>query len=256
MLHVRTNFDEIIGLADELKSRALDLGEPLARIGGYFRGQAKRKIDAGLAPLMPSTIARKLTIGQLGLYVRIGKGANALDTILRLEKQLARTLAGPLPRSGNGTVARSQAKAEAHGEMMAAIQANIGSAAGFKSAEQLIAFAHKELARARIHGAAQRAAKLLQKGSAERRKVASQGKKRYDARLSSTIPLGGFRNVIKIGVGPGKVVVFVSGPAAKANNEGATVGHGAELKARKFLDIGDGDVDMAAKIVVQHMVSE
>ena len=222
-----------------------DLHEPLARCGGYLRGQAKQRIDAqgpGWEPLSAETKRRKMTIQKLSLLEALfPRRRPGKVPVLRAHEKL---LGARLRAAGAKTTRGREAaiKRIAHeGETLAFYQRAFGAPAGLRDVGALIKFTRRELQRQHLHGAALQAAKALPKGSAERRRVGSIGKARYQRSERSTHLLGGLYDSIHLLV-QAKVVVVFSGPSwSGVHNKGGTAGHGARIPERRYLKIETAD---------------
>jgi phage gpG-like protein len=66
-------------------------------------------------------------------------------------------------------------------------------------------------------------------------------------------PLGRIAQSIKSKVEKHAVEIKSTIPWAGAHNEGATVGHGAKLPERQFLDLTDADVDVLLILITMHV---
>lgn len=248
---------EVFG--DSMKPEALD--QPLARIGGFVRAQSKRSFLAegpGWSALAPETIARKArAAAQFNFYARFGKAQKAAaDTVAGMGRRLTRALGlaegGLTPRRRAGALKR----ASALGEELEGLVEQFGHRLRVKDVAGLIAVAEKELRRRKIHGAAMRAAKLLPKGSAERRRAGRIGSAGYRRSIvSATAMLGDLRNSIHVQVNSGKgVTIYSSVPWSGVHNEGGTAAHGAVQKERRFLKIDEAVMKVAVAIFEAHML--
>lgn len=225
-----------------------DLKEPLARCGGYLRGQAKHRIDAGgpgWQDLAPETVRRKMTTARLqlleALFPRRRPGKMPVQ---RAAERLATAL--NRGRDAKTTRARVAAKKRAahEGETLALYQRAFGVPAGVRDINSLIAFAEREQRRIRLHGEALRAARHLPAGSDARARVGRIGKPRYQRSERSTQLLGGLYDSIHLRV-EAKLVVVFSGPSwSGVHNKGGQAGHGARIPERRYLKIEARDVQV------------
>ena len=265
-----------------------DLREPLARCGGYIRGQAKRRCDEGgpgWEPLATSTVKRKPTVAKIELHEalfprrRPGK-VRVMDNANRIVKYQGKAALAKTTKMKE----RWLAKVQAEGEAIEFYQRAFGAAAGIKDTAALLAYARKEKMRQQKHGAALAAARdiALQPGervetytyknkqgqerhgkrianiSKLRRNVREIGSTRYNVDIRATQLLGSLRDSIHLLLELTAVVVF-SGPAwsgvhNKPPGTKTRVGHGAEVPGRRFLVIDQMTVRIAAGIFKEYML--
>lgn len=268
-----------------LGDKALNIGEPLARVGGFIKGQAKHRIDAGgpgWPPLAPATVARKLTGEQFAFFARFGKRKHSIaDTVVATEKKISRLLI----RSRDGKTEKQRAKAlasaEAHGEFLAQVASDYGSALKIQDVDDLLDVAHREMQRRKMHGYALAAARMMElrpgehrverkyvdrKGrertasvvvnpSKERRRVARIGATRYRRDIRSTQVLGSLRDALHLYVDGGHAVVVFAGPKwSGVHNRGGTAGHGAKIPKREYLTIDSDSIVVAVGIFREHLL--
>ena len=290
MFTVTTRFASIESIGGTLARNLRNVEKPLARAGGLIRSAAEDLILSGtLPPLAESTLKRKLTVAQYKVGASSGRRGGYAPAVLKFNRILNRSkefggnLAGIDDKQIQKIAERHFVRALAAQSELQRQLAEVSEAhARVKTHDDLINFAEAEMARRAIHGAGLRAAKslplqpgerkvtrqfknkktgkmqsvtVIENPSKERRHLLRMGAKRYRNDIRSTIPLGGFINAGKIFVTRGKVVVFFAGPAAKANNEGATVGNGAKLPERRFLQITAPMVTEIVGIFEEEMVA-
>lgn len=188
---------EFLALLESAKTHLYDLGEPLARVGGYLRGRAKARCDQGgpgWAPLAASTLARKLTAQQFGFFARFGKrGRSVADTALTLERKQS----SAIDRAGRAKTGKARARALDAAQELGANLAELaesfkGMRADFSrrlkvsDADSLIDLAMAEQDRRKRHGAALKAARALPLASGERRVSLTVSKKATELSPATT----------------------------------------------------------------------
>lgn len=251
MISVSCNFGGVDQTLSIAAKSLTDIAEPLARYGGYLRGQAKARIDAGeFAPLAPSTMKRKLTHAGLALRVVSKGGRSVFRTIVKMDRQQSRALhIGEFGKSAKGRT-KAIERAKVHGESLAAIQRTLGAAAGYMSTDALLKAAEHEIARAKYHGINLRASRVLTKGSPERIRQAARGKARYRAEEGSTEIIGGLRNTMHVIIDKKRLAVMSHVRWSGVHNHGGEAGHGAKIPERRFLVIAR--LDMLVRFLVEH----
>ena len=284
LLSAELEIDGYLHRLEVFGDHCADLHEPLARCGGYLRGQAKHRIEAqgpGWKALSPETVRRKMTTPKLellsALFPRRRPGNHPVQ-------RASERRAWALNRKAVARTTRAREAAEkraAHeGETLAFYQRAFGAPAGIRDVESLVAFAEHEARRMRIHGEALRAARAMplaegeervtvhyrnrggehksyqtiENISAERRRVRSIGKPRYMRSERSTHLLGGLYNSIHLRV-EAKLLVVFSGPSwSGIHNRGGVAGHGARIPERRFLIIEAADVKVFSEIFRSYLL--
>lgn len=272
LLKAEFHVDGVVRRLEVFGHAASDLREPLARSGGYLRGQAKHRIDQqgpGWKALDEETVRRKMTHAKLQLLEAMFPRRRPGTTPL-LKAADALAVARGRAESAKTTRARETALARAkqEGEKLAFYQRAFGAPAKvgrrvrgkdgrFESVVDvaaLISFVQREQRRARLHGEALRAARALPQGSAERRRVSRIGAQRYQRSERSTRLLGGLYDSLHLAV-EAKLVKVFSGPRwSGVHNEGGTAGNGATIPERRFLQITSADVHFVVEMFRHYLL--
>ncbi len=144
----------------------------------------------------------------------------------------------------------------------------------------MVKFAEREKARKSKHGKALMAARLMaltagesygtykykdrrgndktgkyvKDASIERRRLAAQGKRRYQAQQGADRVLGNLDESLGMHVDGRKVKVYSKARIGGIHNIGGTAGHGAKIPARPFMYIPEGAGSLFAQIVREELV--
>lgn len=266
-------------LVDATQGEALDTA--LLRTGGVIRARTKRDVfgteGAGSwQALDPETVKRKMTLARAQLLTSHGRGVkhSVPHLIVREAAAIERTkvreamLQARLEMKrakGHKTDATEKSIAVALTRQRKAIdylrsKRFAATAAGFASTAALIAFAQREVERAKVHGAALRAFKAAKKAGhrfspEEQRALLLRGKRRYNVSEASSRMLGGLEDSISLNLVEGKrIEVFSHAFIGAIHNFGGTAGNGARIPARKFMFLVDSDITFLVELLKEQMI--
>lgn len=266
-------------LVDATQGEALDTA--LLRTGGVVRARTKRDVfateGAGKWPgLAQSTLDRKMTLARAQLLTAHGRGvqhsvphlivreAAAIEKTKAREAMLRIRLAAQAAK-GRKTAATERSIATALGRQRKAIdylrsKRFAATAAGFANTAALIAFAQKEVARAKEHGAVLKSFKAAKKAghkfsAEEQRALLRQSKRRYSVSEASTRMLGGLENSLSLHLVEGKrIEIFSKAHIGAIHNFGGTAGHGAKIPKREFMSLVDSDIEFLIGLLKENMI--
>lgn len=274
---LRVDLDEVEQATDALADQVGDPRRALLRAGGVIRARARRIFAAegpGWAPLAESTLKRKLTEPQLNLLRDTGRGKTGERSVVQ---RIVRDAAGAEKWTHRATaIGERLAKARLKGRTTAALEGKYNAAlvqqrtyidkirkhrfsavaAGIRPSE-LVAFARREVHRQKAHGKILRAFRQLKRAGAqfapeEQRRMLRQGARRYRASEDSTRILGGLANTLGLHlVGPMTVRAYSKAYISGIHNDGGTAGHGAQIKARPFLQLLESDSEALAAFLLE-----
>lgn len=269
-------------LADSIE----DVTVPLLRTGGAIRSRARKLFQSegnGKWPaLSPATIKRKITSAEVAL-LRVGEsGRSGQRSIVQ---RIVRDAAGAAQWSGRADaisdqiekvrrksvktlsqtfsgIARVKRLEEKRGKALTQARTRIEKILSYRhlakqasiEANELVAYARREVARSKAHGRVQRAVKQLQRAGyamsdQERRSMLRQSARRYKASEASTRMLGGLEDTLGMKVDGATLAVYSKAFISGIHNEGGGAGHGAQIKKREFLSIEPGDLDIFVEAV-------
>lgn len=266
-------------LIDATQGEALD--EALLRTGGKIRSRTKRYVfgtEGGgqWQALDPETVKRKMTLARAQLLTSHGRGIkhSVPHLIVREAAAIERTRVRDAMLQARLEMKRAKGhKTEATEKQIARVLTRqrkaidylrskrfAATAAGFASTAALIAFAQKEVARAKEHGAALRAFKAAKKAGhrfslKEQRALLLRGKRRYNVSEASTRMLGGLENSLWLNLVEGKrIEVFSHAFIGSIHNFGGTAGNGARIPARKFMYLVESDIKFLIDLLREQMI--
>lgn len=250
MIKASTDFGAVLAKLDRVEEAARDLREPLARTGGYIRGEAKKRFDEqgpGWQPLAASTQARKLTMNEVRLFQKSKSGKSVARTVLTQARIRERALTAA---ANTRSVAR-RAKSLLRGATAEAFLARTAVKYGFGSTDRLLLAINRERERSRRRGAILRATQDMTDLDAKRR-LRQSAKQRYRISEQSTKMLGHLRDSMYLYVEGDTVTVRSRTKWAGVHNEGGQAGHGAHIPERKFLEITPADREQFRKYMAEH----
>lgn len=269
-------FSALVGAT---QGEALDTA--LLRTGGVIRARTKRDVFATegagkWTALDPQTIKRKMTLAQAQLLTSHGRGikhsvphlivreAAAIEKTKAREAMLRKRLAD-LAARGRKTEATERSLAVAMTRQRKVIdylrsKRFAATAAGIGNTAALIAFAQREVARAKEHGAVLRSFKAAKKAGhrfsvEEQRALLRQSKRRYNVSEASTRMLGGLEDSLSLHLVEGKrIEVFSHAHIGAIHNFGGTAGHGARIPKREFMFLVQSDIEFLVELLKEQMI--
>jgi phage gpG-like protein len=265
------------------------LAEALLRTGGVVKARIQRDVfdveGPGWAPLAPSTMKRKINEPMLSLIRgTVHSASSKFNNQKSVAHYIVREAEAATKASGRISVLKARIDARrAKGKDTSAMERSLLSqtrrltkavdyirskrhaaiASGI-GANRLIEFARREVARSKKHGEALRYLKRKQAAMRqvgmtmsieEQRRLGRIGKRRYNASEASTRILGGLRESITMKLIGNRIEVFSKAHIGAIHNFGGTAGHGAQIKARKFMDLASSDLDFLAGLLREKMIA-
>lgn len=270
----------IHALIDSIK----DIRAPLLRVGGKMRSRAKHAFEAGgpgWKDLDEATKRRKANLAQVQLLSNLGRGKtgerSAVERIVRdargaeawrakeqalVERVKAASRAGRKTETLERRRGAASRQADERTAKIMRYRATAAAAGVGGSYQQIVAFARREVTRAKWHGKVLSAVRKLRKAGVsltveERRRMTRQHQRRNLARVESTRVLGSLYDTIGfhlIDDGQG-VRAYSKAYIGAIHNYGGTAGHGARIPARPFLRLTSEDADDLVKFLEEHMVT-
>jgi phage gpG-like protein len=240
-----------------LSETAERLDRPLARVGGMLRKRMQQRFAAGgpgWEPLAASTEKRKMDAQEVGLLATNKGGGSVVKTVGAQARKLASAIASADRAKTVSQVEKAQRRIAVHEQSLETIRKAFGSGKRkFANEDALVAYAQRELRRAKLHGVALRASRGA-KDEASRRRVSRIGQRRYKAEDSATRILGSLDRTIALVISRQSVQVGSTAYIGAIHNVGGTAGHGAKIPARPFAYIDGSDMDVVADIFREHMI--